>query len=72
MIRTDSIWLALGASDLRHGFDKLLAHVVYGFALDAQARSQQRARPSDRSPQAKSATDCEPRSLLNRDCTNFY
>ena len=31
------IWLALGASDLRGGIDKLLAQVVHGFALGAQA-----------------------------------
>ena len=37
MIRIDFIWLALGASDLRGGIDKLLAQVVHGFALGAQA-----------------------------------
>ena len=37
MIRIDCIWLALGASDLRGGIDKLLAHVVHGFVLGAQA-----------------------------------
>ena len=37
MIRVDCIWLALGASDLRGGIDKLLAQVVHGFALGAQA-----------------------------------
>ena len=37
MIRIDCIWLALGASDLRGGIDKLLARVVHGFALGAQA-----------------------------------
>ena len=37
MIRIDCIWLALGASDLRGGIDKLLAQVVHGFALGAQA-----------------------------------
>lgn len=37
MIRIDTIWLALGASDLRGGIDKLLALVVRGFALGAQA-----------------------------------
>jgi transposase len=37
MIRIDGIWLALGASDLRGGIDKLLALVVRGFALGAQA-----------------------------------
>ena len=36
MIRVDFIWLALGASDLRGGIDKLLAQVVHGFALGAQ------------------------------------
>ena len=37
MIRIDCIWLALGASDLRGGIDKLLAQVVHGFVLGAQA-----------------------------------
>jgi len=37
MIRIDAIWLALGASDLRGGIDRLLALVVHGFALGAQA-----------------------------------
>ncbi len=37
MIRIDTIWLALGASDLRGGIDRLLAMVVHGFALGAQA-----------------------------------
>jgi hypothetical protein len=40
MIRIDCIWLAssvLSASDLRGGIDKLLAQVVHGFALGAQA-----------------------------------
>ena len=37
MIRIDCIWLALGTSDLRAGIDKLLAQVVHGFALGAQA-----------------------------------
>jgi transposase len=37
MIRIETIWLALGASDLRGGIDKLLALVVHGFALGAQA-----------------------------------
>ncbi len=37
MIRIDVIWLALGASDLRGGIDKLLPLVVRGFALGAQA-----------------------------------
>jgi transposase len=36
MIRIDTIWLALGASDLRGGIDRLLAMVVQGFALGAQ------------------------------------
>jgi transposase len=39
MIRIDLIWLALGASDLRGGIDKLLARVVHGFALGAQAHN---------------------------------
>jgi transposase len=37
MIRIDCIWLALGASDLRGGIDKLLAQVVHGLVLGAQA-----------------------------------
>ena len=37
MMRVDTIWLALGASDLRGGIDKLLALVVQGFAQGAQA-----------------------------------
>ena len=37
MIRIEGIWLALGASDLRGGIDKLLAQVVRSFALGAQA-----------------------------------
>ena len=37
MIRIDCIWLALGASDLRGGIDKLLSQVVHGFASGAQA-----------------------------------
>ena len=37
MIRIDAVWLALGASDLRGGIDALLALVVGGFALGAQA-----------------------------------
>lgn len=37
MIRVEAVWLALGASDLRGGIDKLLAVVVHGFALGAQA-----------------------------------
>lgn len=37
MIRIDAVWLALGASDLRGGMDRLLAQVVHGFALGAQA-----------------------------------
>ena len=36
MIRIDTVWLALGASDLRGGIDRLLATVVRGFALGAQ------------------------------------
>jgi len=36
MIRSDALWLALGASDLRGGIDRLLAMVVHGFALGAQ------------------------------------
>ena len=32
-----TIWLALRASDLREGIDKLLAQVVRGFALGAQS-----------------------------------
>jgi len=36
MIRIDTVWLALGASDLRGGIDRLLALVVRGFALGAQ------------------------------------
>ena len=37
MIRIDFIWLALGASDLRGGIDKLLAQVVHSFVSGAQA-----------------------------------
>ena len=37
MIRIETIWLALGASDLRGGIDKLLGLVVRGFAQGAQA-----------------------------------
>ena len=37
MMRIECIWLALGASDLRAGIDKLLAQVVRGFADGAQA-----------------------------------
>ena len=37
MIRIEAVWLALGASDLRGGIDKLLALVVHGFAAGAQA-----------------------------------
>jgi hypothetical protein len=37
MIRIDSVWLALGASDLRGGIERLLALVVHGFASGAQA-----------------------------------
>ena len=36
MIRVESIWLALGASDLRVGIDVLLAQVLRGFAGGAQ------------------------------------
>jgi transposase len=36
MIRVDAVWLALGASDLRGGIDRLLAMVVHGFARGAQ------------------------------------
>lgn len=36
MIRIDAVWLALGASDLRGGIDRLLAMVVHGFELGAQ------------------------------------
>lgn len=36
MIRIDTVWLALGASDLRGGIDRLLGLVVHGFALGAQ------------------------------------
>lgn len=36
MIRVDAVWLALGASDLRGGIDRLLALVVHGFAQGAQ------------------------------------
>ena len=36
MIRVQTIWLALGASDLRGGIDKLLGQVVRGFARGAQ------------------------------------
>lgn len=37
MIRIETVWLALGASDLRGGIDKLLARVVHAFTLGAQA-----------------------------------
>lgn len=37
MIHIEAIWLALGASDLRGGIDRLLARVVHGLALGAQA-----------------------------------
>lgn len=37
MIRIEAIWLALGASDLRSGMDRLLGQVVRGFAGGAQA-----------------------------------
>ena len=36
MIRVESIWLALGVSDLRGGIDVLLAQVLRGFAAGAQ------------------------------------
>ena len=36
MIRIDAVWLALGASDLRGGIDKLLGQVVRSFAGGAQ------------------------------------
>ncbi len=36
MIRIDTVWLALGASDLRGGIDVLLAQVVRGFAAGVQ------------------------------------
>lgn len=36
MIHIDAIWLALGASDLRGGIDKLLALVLGAFAEGAQ------------------------------------
>ena len=39
MIRIDSIWLALGASDLRAGMDTLLARVVHSFAGGADKHS---------------------------------
>lgn len=39
MIRIDSIWLALGASDLRAGMDSLLARVVHCFASGAAKHS---------------------------------
>jgi transposase len=39
MIRIDSIWLALGASDLRAGMDTLLARVVHSFAGGAAKHS---------------------------------
>jgi transposase len=39
MIRIDTIWLALGASDLRAGMDTLLARVVRSFEGGAQAHS---------------------------------
>lgn len=37
MIRIDAIWLALGASDLRGGIDRLLGQIVRGFTGGAQA-----------------------------------
>lgn len=36
MIRIDTIWLALGASDLRGGIDSLLAQVLRGFGAGVQ------------------------------------
>jgi transposase len=39
MIRIDSIWLALGASDLRKGMDSLLGHVVQHCAGGAAKHS---------------------------------
>lgn len=36
MMRSDAIWLALGASDLRGGIDSLLALVLRAFAAGAQ------------------------------------
>ena len=39
MIRNETCWLALGASDRRGGIDKLLARVVHGFALGAQTHT---------------------------------
>ncbi len=39
MLRIDSIWLALGASDLRKGMDSLLACVVHGCAGGAAKHS---------------------------------
>ena len=44
MIRIDTIWLALGASDLRGGIDRLLAMVVHGFALGAQPHQPRAVR----------------------------
>ena len=46
MIRIETIWLALGASDLRGGIDKLLAQVVHGFALGAQTLDSHTAADS--------------------------
>lgn len=37
MIRIEAVWLAVGASDLRGGIDRLLGQVVRSFALGAQA-----------------------------------
>jgi transposase len=37
MMRIDAVWLALGASDLRGGIDRLLAQVVRCFEQGAQA-----------------------------------
>ena len=39
MIRVDSVWLALGGSDLRGGIDVVLAQVVRGFAGGARPHS---------------------------------
>jgi transposase len=36
VIRIDAVWLALGASDLRGGIDRLLGQVVRGFVGGAQ------------------------------------
>lgn len=39
MIRVDTVWLALGASDLRRGMDSLLGYVVEHFAGGAAKHS---------------------------------